>query len=137
LLAIQQSSSKGFGAAKGTFQTRRCCRSLFSRFRKWYVGKMFNDDWMSERAFLYEKVKTAEDIINDNLDRPLILVRTKELVSRAIERMRKHKISQIPVIDVNGFVGSVDELDLFESYVHGPIQPKNSFAKLWENLIQL
>jgi predicted transcriptional regulator len=59
------------------------------------------------------------------------------LVSRAIERMRKHKISQISVIDVNGFVGSVDELDLFESYVHGPIQPKNSFAKLWENLIQL
>jgi cystathionine beta-synthase len=32
--------------------------------------------------------------------------------------MRKHKISQIPVIDVTGFVGSVDESDLFESYVN-------------------
>jgi cystathionine beta-synthase len=43
------------------------------------------------------------------------VVRTEELVSHAIERM--HKISQIPVIDINGFVGSVDESDLFQSYV--------------------
>ena len=31
--------------------------------------------------------------------------------------MRKYKISQIPVVDINGFVGSVDETDLFRSYV--------------------
>jgi cystathionine beta-synthase len=31
--------------------------------------------------------------------------------------MRKFKISQIPVIDISGFVGSVDESDLFEIYV--------------------
>jgi cystathionine beta-synthase len=31
--------------------------------------------------------------------------------------MRVYKISQIPVIDINGFVGSVDESDLFQSYV--------------------
>jgi cystathionine beta-synthase len=48
----------------------------------------------------------------------LIIARTEELVSHAIERMRKYKISQIPVIDVTGFVGSVDESDLFQSYVH-------------------
>jgi cystathionine beta-synthase len=38
-------------------------------------------------------------------------------VSHAIDRMRKYKISQIPVIDTSGFVGSVDETDLFRSYV--------------------
>ena len=31
--------------------------------------------------------------------------------------MRKYKISQITVIDIKGFVGSVDETDLFQSYV--------------------
>ena len=46
-----------------------------------------------------------------------MIVRTEELVSHAIERMRKYKISQIPVIDVNGFVGSVDESDLFQSFI--------------------
>ena len=31
--------------------------------------------------------------------------------------MRKYKISQIPLIDITGFVGSVDESDLFRAYV--------------------
>lgn len=82
-----------------------------------YVGKMFNDDWMRERGFLDEDVTKAGDVIKDNIDKPLIVVRTEELVSHAIERMRKYKISQIPVIDSKGFVGSVDESDLFQSYV--------------------
>ena len=82
-----------------------------------YVGKMFNDDWMRERGFLDEEITKAEDVIKDHLDKPLIIVRTEELVSHAIDRMRKFKISQIPVIDITGFVGSVDESDLFQSYV--------------------
>ena len=82
-----------------------------------YVGKMFNDDWMRERGFLDEEITKAEDVIKDHLDKPLIIVRTEELVSHAIDRMRKFKISQIPVIDITGFVGSLDESDLFQSYV--------------------
>jgi cystathionine beta-synthase len=87
-----------------------------------YVGKMFNDDWMRERGFLKEEVTKAEDVIKDHIDRPLIVARTEELASHAIERMRKYKISQIPVMDVSGFVGSLDETDLFQSFV----QDKNS-----------
>jgi cystathionine beta-synthase len=79
---------------------------------------MFNDDWMRERGFLEDDITKAEDVIKDHIDKQLIIVRTEELVSHAIERMRKFKISQIPVIDINGFVGSVDESDLFQSYVH-------------------
>ncbi|MCL9807338.1 pyridoxal-phosphate dependent enzyme [Flavobacterium amniphilum] len=82
-----------------------------------YVGKMFNDDWMRERGFLDEDITKAEDLIKEHIDKPLITVRTEELVSHAIERMRKYKISQIPVVDINGFVGSVDESDLFQSYI--------------------
>ena len=82
-----------------------------------YVGKMFNDDWMRERGFLDEEITKAEDLIKDHIDKSLVVVRTEELVSHAIDRMRKFKISQIPVIDINGFVGSVDETDLFQSYV--------------------
>lgn len=82
-----------------------------------YVGKMFNDDWMRERGFLDEEITKAEELIQDHIDKPLVIARTEELVSHAIERMRKYKISQIPVIDINGFVGSVDESDLFQSYV--------------------
>ena len=82
-----------------------------------YVGKMFNDDWMRDRGFLDEEITVAEDLIKNHLDKPLVTVMTEELVSHAIERMKKYKISQIPVKDSNGFVGSVDETDLFRAYV--------------------
>jgi cystathionine beta-synthase len=82
-----------------------------------YVGKMFNDDWMRERGFLDEEITKVEDVIKEHINKPLIIVRTEELVSHAIDRMRQYKISQIPVIDVNGFVGSVNESDLFRAYV--------------------
>ncbi len=82
-----------------------------------YVGKMFNDDWMRERGFLDVEVKVAEDLIQNHIDKPLITVKTEELVSHAIERMKQYKISQIPVEDTTGIVGSVDEADLFRAYM--------------------
>ncbi|MDI9257497.1 pyridoxal-phosphate dependent enzyme [Flavobacterium sedimenticola] len=82
-----------------------------------YVGKMFNDDWMRERGFLDEEITKAEDVIKDHKDKPLVIVRTEELVSHAIDRLKKYNISQIPVIDTTGFVGSIDETDLFRSYI--------------------
>jgi len=82
-----------------------------------YVGKMFNDDWMRERGFLDDEITKAEDLIKNHSHQSLITVRTEELVSHAIERLKKYKISQIPVVDALGFVGSVDETDLFRSYI--------------------
>jgi cystathionine beta-synthase len=108
---------KGLLQLKEHFKSEDVIVVLFHDSGSRYVGKMFNDDWMRERGFLDEDLTKAEDIIKDHLDKPLIVVRTEELVSHAIERMRKYKISQIPVIDVTGFVGSVDESDLFQSYV--------------------
>jgi len=82
-----------------------------------YVGKMFNDDWMRERGFIEDEVTVALDLIKDHSDKPLVTIKTEELVSHAIERMKSFKISQIPVEDITGFVGAVDETDLFRKYV--------------------
>ncbi|RZJ33325.1 MAG: pyridoxal-phosphate dependent enzyme [Flavobacterium sp.] len=111
------SAVKGLLQLKEHFKPDDVIVVLFHDSGSRYVGKMFNDDWMRERGFLDEEITTAVDVIKDHIDKPLIVVRTEELVSHAIERMRKYKISQIPVIDTTGFVGSVDESDLFRSYV--------------------
>ncbi|MGG7033639.1 MAG: pyridoxal-phosphate dependent enzyme [Flavobacterium sp.] len=108
---------KGLLQLKEHFKPEDVVVVLFHDSGSRYVGKMFNDDWMRERGFLDEEITKAEDLIKDHIDKPLIVVRTEELVSHAIERMRKYKIAQIPVIDVNGFIGSVDESDLFQSYM--------------------
>ena len=111
------SAIKGLLQLKEHFKPEDVVVVLFHDSGSRYIGKMFNDDWMRERGFLDEEITKAEDIIKDHIDKPLVIVRTEELVSHAIERMRKYKISQIPVIDITGFVGSVDESDLFQSYV--------------------
>jgi cystathionine beta-synthase len=109
---------KGVLQLKEHFKPEDVVVVLFHDSGSRYIGKMFNDDWMRERGFLEDDITKAEDVIKDHIDKQLIIARTEELVSHAIERMRKYKISQIPVIDVTGFVGSVDETDLFQSYVH-------------------
>ena len=108
---------KGLLQLKEHFTPEDVVVVLFHDSGSRYVGKMFNDDWMRERGFLEEEITKAEDLIKEHIDKPLVIVRTEELVSHAIERMRKYKISQIPVVDVNGFVGSVDESDLFQSFI--------------------
>ena len=108
---------KGLLQLKSEFKPEDVVVVLFHDSGSRYVGKMFNDDWMRERGFLDEEITKAEDVIKEHINKPLVVVRTEELVSHAIERLKKYNISQIPVIDTTGFVGSVDESDLFRSYI--------------------
>jgi len=110
------SAIKGLLQLKEKFKPNDVVVVLFHDHGSRYVGKMFNDDWMRDRGFLEEKVTVASDLIKNRIDEPLITARTEELVSHAINRMRKYDISQIPVEDSEGFVGSVDESDLFKLY---------------------
>ena len=89
---------------------------LFHDHGSRYVGKMFNDDWMRDRGFLDENITIAADLIKNKKGTKLVSVKTEELVSHAIERMRKYEISQLPVMDADGFVGSLDESQLFRLY---------------------
>ncbi|CAM1346850.1 pyridoxal-phosphate dependent enzyme [Tenacibaculum crassostreae] len=111
------SAIKGLLQLKDEFKPDDVVVVLFHDHGSRYVGKMFNDDWMRDRGFLEEEITTAEDLIKDHIDKPLVTVQTEELVAHAIERMRAFKISQIPVKDANGFVGSVDESVLLHSYL--------------------
>ncbi|HLV52273.1 MAG TPA: pyridoxal-phosphate dependent enzyme, partial [Flavobacterium sp.] len=85
-----------------------------------YIGKIFNDEWMRERGYLEEEITTAEDLIKNHIDKPLVVVRTEELVSHAVDKMRQFKISQIPVIDTSGFAGSLNDTDLLQAFVSNP-----------------
>jgi len=116
---------KGVLQLKDNFKPDDVVVVLFHDSGSRYVGKMFNDDWMRERGFLEEEITKAEDVIKDHKDKPLIVVRSEELVSHAIDRLKKYNISQIPVMDTTGFVGSLDETDLFRSF----IEDKNIYDK--------
>ena len=110
------SAIKGILQLKEHFKPNDVVVVLFHDHGSRYVGKMFNDDWMRDRGFLEEKVTVASDLIKNRINEPLVTAKTEELVSHAIDRMRQYDISQIPVEDSDGFVGSVDESDLFKLY---------------------
>jgi len=93
---------------------------LFHDHGSRYVGKIFNDDWMRERGFLEEEIKTAGELIAKHEDQPLVTLYAEELVSHAIASIRKFGISQIPVKNIDGFVGSIDESKLFSLLVDNP-----------------
>ena len=93
---------------------------LFHDHGSRYVGKIFNDDWMRERGFLDENIKTASDLVAKHADMPLITLYAEELVSHAIAKIRKFSISQIPVLKDGKFIGSIDESKLFQTLVDNP-----------------
>ena len=78
--------------------------------------KKMNSEISNKIVNIDEKITNAEDIVQKNIDQPMVSVKTEELVSHAIERMRAFNISQMPVEDSNGFVGSVDETVLLRNY---------------------
>ncbi len=107
---------KGLHQLKEHFKPEDVVVVLFHDSGSRYVGKMFNDDWMRQQGFLDEKITNAHDLIKNKIDHPLLIARTEELVSHAIARFKKHNIAQLPVIDIRGFVGSVDEAAILESF---------------------
>ncbi|WP_445748980.1 pyridoxal-phosphate dependent enzyme [Polaribacter sp.] len=111
------SAVKGLLQLKEHFKKDDVVVVLFHDHGSRYVGKMFNDDWMRDRGFLEEEIKTAADLVNNHKDRKLVTAQTEELVSHAIERMKRFEISQIPIKDIDGFVGSIDESVLLHHFI--------------------
>jgi cystathionine beta-synthase len=79
-----------------------------------YVGKMFNDDWMRERGFLVEEKPTAGDLLKGK-DLQLLSVEADEPVLIAIDKMRKHNIDQLPVMEHGKPVGTITDARLFDA----------------------
>ncbi len=94
-----------------------------------YLGKMYNDEWMRDRGFLQDEKKTAKDLVSSHSDKPMVTIGSGELVSHAIDKMKKFDISQIPVMKDDTIVGFVDETRLYQSIVD---DPKNTNRRIEE-----
>ncbi len=95
---------------------------LFHDHGSRYVGKVFNDDWMRDRGFLNDRNRTALDLVNKHIDKPLVCIGSEELLSNAIAKLKQYDISQIPVVRDGDFVGSIDERHIFKVLSNGSVQ---------------
>lgn len=93
---------------------------LFHDHGSRYVGKVYNDDWMRDRGFLTTENSTAGDLVKAHEHLPLVSVKPDEVIAGAIQKMQKHNISQIPVIQEGKQVGSLDDAHLFQAMINDP-----------------
>jgi cystathionine beta-synthase len=93
---------------------------LFHDHGSRYVGKVFNDDWMRDRGFLNDRNRQAIDLVNNHVNLPLVTVSSGELVANAIQKMRQHDISQVPVVEDGKFVGCLNDHTLFQKLIENP-----------------
>jgi cystathionine beta-synthase len=88
-----------------------------------YLSRVFNDEWMAGYGFLTSSGPTVADVVTaKNEDRPaLVYVQPEDTVRHAVDLMRRHDVSQLPVakgpmpLAAAEVMGSIDELRLMES----------------------
>ncbi|HKI96886.1 MAG TPA: cystathionine beta-synthase [bacterium] len=82
-----------------------------------YLSKIYNDNWMKENQYLEPPVQLdIHEILAEKPGetRALISVTSECTIGQAIDLMRSHGISQVPVIAEGNCLGRLDEARLLE-----------------------
>jgi len=86
-----------------------------------YMGKMFNDEWMSDRGFLRELEITAIQLIERHKHHRLVIVKDSDTIHDVVGIMKKYHISQVPVANENAeIIGSLNDTEVFMKLVENP-----------------
>ncbi|HEX7926255.1 MAG TPA: CBS domain-containing protein [bacterium] len=91
-----------------------------------YLSKVYNDNWMKEHQFLEPLLKMSVGQIlaqKEAINATLIAVKSDATIGHAIEVLRSHAISQIPVLAADNprqILGSVDENRLLNVLLRNP-----------------
>ncbi len=91
-----------------------------------YMSKVFNDPWMREHGYMAENGggRTVRELLGDREgSAPLLTVQSQDRVGRALELMRAHGISQVPVVSAENeraFVGAISERGLLMASADHP-----------------
>jgi len=100
-----------------------------------YISKIFNDDWMRENGFLEEEkgLGTVKDLLSGKGNPVVVTAKTDERVKDVIGKMKKHGISQLPVVEGSKLRGLVHEVDLLRHLVQGSGTLDSPIADLVES----
>jgi cystathionine beta-synthase len=96
-----------------------------------YMSTIFNDEWMIANGFLEDlKTKaTVGDVLRSKQPLPpMIAVTEDDVVKHALDLLRKHEISQLPVMRGDRVVGSVNDVAVMRAVfdhadlIHEPVK---------------
>ena len=87
-----------------------------------YISKFFSDEWMKDNGFIdpTDRLGTVADLLSGK--RPEVYtVYTTDSARHAVDMMKKHGISQLPVIEQQGNkpIAMLHEIDLLQALLDG------------------
>jgi len=85
-----------------------------------YLSKIYNDNWMKENQFVEPAIQVrAAQVVREKARRTkdLVFVQLGVTVEDAVNLMREHDISQVPVIEGGEVVGSINEARILDILV--------------------
>src|SRR5262249_29140486 len=88
-----------------------------------YLSKIYNYNWMRDNQFLEPRINIrAGQVVRDKVRRTeqIVSVPLGVTVEAAVNLMREHDISQIPVIEAGDVVGSLSESRILDILVQNP-----------------
>jgi cystathionine beta-synthase len=96
-----------------------------------YVSKFYSDEWMRDNGFVDDKGPgTVGDILKGR-KQTLITGKKGEKIGAVVEDMKRHGISQMPVVEADGSaVGMVHEYDLLNALISGTHKLTDTVDKL-------
>jgi len=76
-----------------------------------YMSKIYSDDWMREHGYLTPEKVTLRYVLEVKKKDipPIVSVSPQNTVRNALELIKEHNVSQLPVLEHNRCVGSIDE----------------------------
>ena len=100
-----------------------------------YLSKIYNDNWMRDNQFLEARIDVrASQVVRDKVRRKekLVSIPLGVTVEDAVNLMREHDISQIPVIEGGEVVGSLSEARILEILIQNPEAKRKPVAEYME-----
>lgn len=86
-----------------------------------YLTKMYNDDWMRENRFLVPERITNRFVVDAKHGiTGVISIGPSDTVRKALDLLNQHNISQLPVLEGDKSVGSIEESELMSTVLANP-----------------
>jgi cystathionine beta-synthase len=86
-----------------------------------YVTKFYSDEWMKDNGFLdpTDRLGTVADLLGGKRP-PVYTVKASDTAKHAVDLMKKHGISQLPVVEQgNKPIAMLHEVDLLQALLDG------------------
>jgi cystathionine beta-synthase len=100
-----------------------------------YLSKIYNENWMRDNQFLEPRVSIrASQVVRDKArkSRMFVFIPLAVTIGEAVNLMREHDISQLPVMEGGEVVGSVSEARILDILLSDPSAKGKPVAEYME-----